>query len=114
MDLSEGEEAICKLLLKGKPSFFPLQRFKQRWCDCRMIREPRVYQPSQYDRLDGVVLINFMASASRAEDPGYKSRLQRDFSGSSHTSDSKTGTPVATLTGAWRSRTSTRTDVSIL
>ena len=35
------------------------------------------------------------ASASRAEDPGFESRLRRDFSGSSHTSDSKIGTPVA-------------------
>ena len=42
------------------------------------------------------------ASASRAEDPGFESRLGRDFSGSSHTSDLKFGTPVATLPGAWR------------
>ena len=34
-------------------------------------------------------------SASRAADPGFDSRLRRDFSGSSHTSD--IGTPVATL-----------------
>ena len=44
------------------------------------------------------------ASASRAEDPGFESRLHRDFSGSSHTSDLKIGTPVATLPGAWRYR----------
>ena len=50
------------------------------------------------------------ASASRAEDPGFESRLRRDFfSGSSHTSDSKMGTPVATLPGAWRYRVSTGT-----
>ena len=39
------------------------------------------------------------------------------FSGSSHTSDYKIGTPVATLRGAWRYRVSTGTDrpsVSIL
>ena len=39
------------------------------------------------------------------------------FSGSSHTSDLKTGTPVATLPGAWRYRVSTgtgRLGVSIL
>ena len=39
------------------------------------------------------------------------------FSGSSHTSDLKIGTPVATLPGAWRSRVSTgtgRPGVSIL
>ena len=57
------------------------------------------------------------ASASRAEDPGFESRLRWDFSGSSHTSDSKIGTPVATLPGAWRYRVSAgtgRPGVSIL
>ena len=42
------------------------------------------------------------ASASRTEDPVFESRLRRDFSGSSHTSDFKIGTPVATLPGARR------------
>ena len=46
------------------------------------------------------------ASASGAEDPGFESRLRRDFSGSSHTSDLTIGTPVATLSGAWRYRVS--------
>ena len=54
------------------------------------------------------------ASASRAEDPELESRLLRDFSGSSHTSDLKIGTPVATLPGAWRYRVSGRPGVSIL
>ena len=57
------------------------------------------------------------ASALRAEDPGFESRLRRDFSGSSHTSDLKIGTPVATLPGAWRYRVNTgtgRPGVSIL
>ena len=52
-----------------------------------------------------------------AEDPRFESRLRRDFSGSSHTSDLKTGTPVATLPGAWRYRVSAgigRPGVSIL
>ena len=40
-------------------------------------------------------------SASGVEDPGFESRLQLDFPGSSHTSDLKIGTPVATLPGAW-------------
>ena len=65
-------------------------------------------------RLDGLVV---KASASRAEDPAFESRLRRDFSGSSHTSDFKIGTPVAILPGAWRYRVSTGTDrpcVSIL
>ena len=41
-------------------------------------------------------------SASRVKDPGFESCLRVFFSGSSHTSDSKIGTPVATLPGAWR------------
>ena len=70
--------------------------------------------PCLPDRLGGLVV---KASASGAEDPGFKSRLRRDFSGSSHTSDLKLGTPVATLPGAWRYRVSTgtgRPGVSIL
>ena len=57
------------------------------------------------------------ASASKVEDPGFESRLRRDFFGSSHTSDLETGTPVATLPGAWCYRVSTATGqpgVSIL
>ena len=46
------------------------------------------------DRLAGLVV---KASASGAEDPGFESRLRRNFSGSSHTSLLKIGTPVATL-----------------
>ena len=49
------------------------------------------------------------ASASRAADTGFDSRLCRDFSGLSHTSDLKIGTPVATLPGAWRYRVSAGT-----
>ena len=48
-------------------------------------------------------------STSRAEDPGFESLLRWDFSGSSHTSDLKIGTPVATLPGAWRCRVSAGT-----
>ena len=45
------------------------------------------------DRLVGLVV---KASVSRAEDPGFDSRLCRgEFSGSSHTSDLTIGTPVA-------------------
>ena len=57
------------------------------------------------------------APASGMEDPGFESRLGRDFSGSSHTSDLKIDTPVATLPGAWRYRVSAgtgRPGVSIL
>ena len=38
-----------------------------------------------------------------------ESRLRRDFSGSSHTSDLKIGTPVAALLGAWHYRVSAGT-----
>ena len=57
------------------------------------------------------------ASASTAEDPGFESRLRRDFLGLSHTSDLKIGTPVATLPGVWRYSVSTgtgRPSVSIM
>ena len=49
--------------------------------------------------------------------PEFESRLRRDFSGLSHTSDFKIGTPVATLPGAWHYRVSAvtgRPGVSIL
>ena len=45
---------------------------------------------SATDRIAGLVV---KASASRKEDPGFKSRFRRDFSGSSHTSDLHIGTP---------------------
>ena len=51
-----------------------------------------------WDRFVGLV---GKASALRVEDPGFKSCLPRDFLGSSHTSELKIGTPVATLPGAW-------------
>ena len=56
-------------------------------------------------------------STSRADDPGFKSRLRRDFFGSSHTSDLKIATPVTILPGAWCYRASAGTGwpgVSIL
>ena len=66
------------------------------------------------ERLVGLVV---KASASRTEDPGFESRLRQDFSWSSHTSDSKTGSLVASLSGAWYCRVSAGTGrpcVSIL
>ena len=60
-------------------------------------RETYNHQLPSSDRLVGLVV---KASASGAEDPWFKSRLQRDFSGSSHTSDLQIGTPLATLPGA--------------
>ena len=56
-------------------------------------------------------------SASRAEDPGFKSRLHEDFSWWSHTSELKTGTPEVTLPAAWHYRVSAGAglpDVNIL
>ena len=49
------------------------------------------------------------ASASRAEDPGFESRLRGIFSGSSQTSDFKIGNPAVTLPGAWCYRVSAGT-----
>ena len=69
---------------------------------------------SVFHRLVGLVV---KAPASRAEDPGFESRLHRDFFGSTHTSDLKIGILVATLPGAWRYRVSAGTGrpaVSIL
>ena len=55
------------------------------------------------------LLVQVKASASREEDPGFESHLRQDFSGSSHTSDLKIGTPVTTLPDAWRYRVSAGT-----
>ena len=66
------------------------------------------------DRLVGLVV---KTSASGAEGPGFESRLRLGFSGSSHTSDFKIGSPVVTLPGAWYYRVSAgtgRPGVSIL
>ena len=62
--------------------------------------------PVFFDPLVGPVV---KASASRAEDPGFDSRLRRDFSGSSHTNDFNIGIAVDTLPGVWRSRVSAGT-----
>ena len=40
---------------------------------------------------------------------GFESRLRRDFSRSSHTSDLQIGTPVASLPGTWHYRVSAGT-----
>ena len=63
---------------------------------------------------DGLVV---KASSSRVEDPGSNPACAEIFLGSSHTSDLKIGTPVATLPGALRCRVSAgtgRPGVSIL
>ena len=58
------------------------------------------------DRLIGLVV---KASASRMEDPGLNPTCAGIFSGSSHTSDLKIGTPVATLPSTWCYRVSAGT-----
>ena len=84
---------------------------------CQLVPILRVVRSTHVrDHLVGLVV---KASASRAEDPGFESRLRAPgfFSGSSHTSDLKSDTPVATLPGAWRYRVSAgtgRPGVSIL
>ena len=58
-----------------------------------------------------------VVKASRLESGRLESHLLWDFLGSSHTSDLKIGTPVATLPGAWHYRVSGGTgqpSVSIL
>ena len=79
-----------------------------------MMPNPSKRSHHRADCLAGLVV---KASASRAEDPGFESCLPQDFPRSSHTSDLKIGTPVATLPGAWRYRVSAGTGwlgVSIL
>ena len=66
------------------------------------------------DCLAGLVI---KVSTSGVEGPGFEFCLWQDFSGSTHTSDLKIGTPVATLPGAWHYRVSAgtgRPSVSIL
>ena len=72
---------------------------------------------SQKTSLAGLAGLVVKASASRAKIPGSNPACAGIFSGSSHTSDLKIGTPVATLPDAWRYRVSAGTGwpgVSIL
>ena len=81
-------------------------------------RSLSTYVAAQCHRMEnGLVGLVGMASASRAEDPGFKSCLWRDFSGSNHTIELNIGTPVATMPGTWQYSVSTgtaRPSVSIL
>ena len=70
--------------------------------------------PSKRDHLIGLVL---RRPPRERKIPGSNPTCAEIFSGSSHTSDLKIGTPVATLPGAWRYRVNTgtgRPGVSIL
>ena len=84
----------------------------------RMKQRPFTLNDLSADLTHRLVGLVVKASASRAEGPGFDSRLRRgDFCGSSHTSGLKIGTSVTTLTGAWRYRVSAGTGwpgVSIL
>ena len=74
----------------------------------------RYHTTQETNLLVGLVV---KAATSRAEGSGFESGLHQDFSRSSHTSDLKIGTQVATLPGAWRYRVSAgtgRPGVSIL
>ena len=75
-------------------------------CSCLKISTLSLLSSFIWDRLVGLVV---RASALGAEDTGFESCLQWDFSGSSHTCDLKIGTPVATLPGIWRYRVSAGT-----
>ena len=69
---------------------------------------------STYNRLVGLVI---RRPPRERKVPRSNPACAGIFSGSSHTSDFKIGTPVATLPGAWRCRVSTgtgRPGVSIL
>ena len=74
-----------------------------------IISTQSVCTPTSLQYLHCLVGLVVKASASRADDPGFKSRLRRDLSWSSLASDLKIGTPVATLLGAWRYMISTGT-----
>ena len=94
------------------------------WVDNSMCARPDVHTPTcmhilVYGWLYAYRLVGLVvkASASGEEDPGFESQLRRDFSGSSHTSDLKIGTPVATLPDSWHYRVSAgigRPGISIL
>ena len=76
-------------------------------------RERSAFHPLSY-RLVGLVVRRL---PRERKIPGSNPAYAGIFSGSSHTSDLKIGTPVATLPGAWRYRVSTgtgRPGVSIL
>ena len=61
----------------------------------------------RYPEIHRLVGPEVKASASRAADPGFDSRLRReDFSGWSHSSDLKFDTPETILPGVWRYRVS--------
>ena len=71
----------------------------------------------EYHGLDRLVGLVVRRSPQERKIPGSNPACAGIFWGSSHTSDLKTGTPMATLPGAWRYRVSIgtgRPGVSIL
>ena len=78
----------------------------------------KLFPPPDYPKLtDCLVGLVVRHPPRQRKVPGSNPTCGRIFSGSSHTSDLKIGTPVATLPGAWHYRVSTGTgqpSVSIL
>ena len=87
------------------------------WLDPEKIPAQAGFEPGIFcsrDRLIGLVVRH---PPRERKIPGSNPACAEIFSGSSHTSDLRIGTPVATLPGAWRYRVSTGTGrpvVSIL
>ena len=105
---------LWSCLLREARCFISLRCLRSLSCSVCNTPAKRVKSSVGDYRLAGLVV---KASTSGAEDPGFESRLRRDFSLSSHTSDFKIGTSVATLPGAWHCRVSAgtgRPGVSIL
>ena len=84
----------------------------------RRVSVSKLASPSAWNRfLHRLVGLVVRRPSRERKIPGSNPACGGIFSGSSHTSDLKIGTPVATLPGAWRSRVSTgtgRPGVSIL
>ena len=101
-------------LLRHCLAFTSIRRAGRR-TSCLLASAKHTSGPCPVDRLAGLVV---KTSASRAENPGFESRFRRDFfRGRVIPVTLKSGTPVATLPGAWHYRVSTgtgRPGVSIL
>ena len=77
-------------------------------CCCKLLQDATTVLANALvcDRLVGLVV---RRPPRERKVPGSNPACAGIFSGSSHTSDLKIGTPVATLPGAWRYRVSTGT-----
>ena len=73
---------------------------------CHCSRVLVLFSPSEFPYLYRLVGLVVKASASSEEDPGFESRLRRDFFWVESHQCLNIGTPVATLPGAWHYRVS--------